>query len=347
LAGPFSFALDDFARFRGETAEQNTGRMDDSTISSGDIAAGMSSTPAAPASTASPAVASPAPSSTPAPATAAPAQEPTTTVNQTSPEPPKERWPDILDNTRKKTREEVEKEWEPHAWAKQIPREQLTAWAQHADRISRDPIGHIESLIAELSSHATYGPQLRSQAARLLAGARGNRVDATPDLEVTDASGRVIDQAFSAKKMMAIVQQTVSDALGKEVAPLKQEFATRRAAEQARETHAHIEKSADAMLERAKTWHGFTDNMDAVAKVWAAHEEWTLQDAYLDVLHSQILPNLSKAERVKVLADINQKPAASTVSPSSGTTSAPKSDADKDWTELFREKAAALGYTGR
>jgi len=147
---------------------------------------------------------------------------------------------------------------------------------------------------------------------------------------VDDGQGHQIS-TFSADRVKAIVNQAVADAIGKEVAPLKQEQATQKAEREAHATTARINHTADAMMDRAKAWHGFTEHATAVADVWDARPDWSLQDAYLHVLHTTILPGLSKTERTKVLADLNQKPAATTVNPSSSTTSASKPDSDKSW----------------
>lgn len=122
-------------------------------------------------------------------------------------------------------------------WAEQIPRATLDSMVQKVQQISADPIAHIRDLVAEVGSHPQWGPQLRSEAARILGGMRGApKVDLEPDLEVRNEQGQVVDTSFSAKKMMAIVQHLVDE----KISPLKQESDQRRTETQ----RAEAEKKA-------------------------------------------------------------------------------------------------------
>lgn len=247
---------------------------------------------------------------------------------------PLERHKAILDGvySERDTAQKALKDWEQYAWAKTVKREDLDAFAA----LNREPVQFAIDLIERFKAHPTYGPQLRSHAARTLAN-RAARVDVNPDLVVRDDAGREI-ATYSADRVKQIVAQAVQDAIGKEVQPLKQDHAQRQAQAKAAETRERIDKAVDDLWGRAQTWHGFKDHVDAINTTMAAHPTWSLQDAYLDVLHGQILPNLSKTERTKVLADLNAQPAASVASPSSGTAAVSKPDASKSWEELFKEE---------
>lgn len=320
--------------------------MDD-TFSGADFSAAASATASPEASSPEPVSAPETPDSTPV---STDTTEPAATVqaSQTVPvsekpkpgEPPQDKWPTILDNARANTRKEVEKEWEPYAWAKTVPREALAEMTQIANRMHSDPIGFLSDFVKDLEAHPTHSQALRSHAGRILSSGRQQpSVDLSPDVDVYGDNGQIVAKTFSAERMQAIVQKAVQEAIGKEVQPLKSEREQRLAREKAETQRAAIAKQADAIWNKAKGWTGFTEHAAEIDSAMAQHPDWTLHDAYIEV----VVPNLSKTERVKVLADLSAKPAASTVSPASGTTSTPKPDSEKSWEELFREKYVAAG----
>ena len=249
-----------------------------------------------------------------------------------------------LQNARTKTRAEVDAEWQPYAWAKNVPRETWESQVALAQRISTDPIGFLADFVQELQSHPTHAQQLRSHAGRILSSARGApAVDLHPDLVVDDGQGRQI-ATFSADRVQAIVNHSVTEALNREIAPLKQDYSQRQAVERQAAVQQEINTKADAIFAEVTDILGDdTEAYTAVEQLMTQHPDWSAPRAAWHYHKTSVLPNLSKTERTKVLADISKKPAASTMSPSSGTTSAPKPDAEKDWVDLFREKAAALG----
>jgi hypothetical protein len=245
-------------------------------------------------------------------------------------EPPADRWPDILDNTRAKTRAEVEAEWQPYAWAKQVPQDSLQHMSNIAQRMTADPIGFLESYEAELVNHPTYGPQLRSRAGRTLAAGRTAAPSLDPDVQIVDPHGNVTGATYSADRVKAIVEQAIAQRLQ----PIEQDRQQQIATQKAQQEHARVESAADALLERAKGWEGFGDkaNQILIATAWEAHPDWTLQDAYLHVFHTAILPTLSAKSQAKTLDDLKTKAAASTVNPASAvvaSTKRPKSLMDK------------------
>jgi hypothetical protein len=319
-------------------------------FSSGDIAAAVSTSSAPAASEPSPGSAPPA-TDTPASATASPAQEPTlvpTTTTDPSAvkaaEPPQERWPDILENARKKEREAIEATWQPYAWAKQVPRESLDRMSSIAQQMTADPAGFLDTYFAELEAHPQHGPIVRSWAAKTLASRRGQQASMDPDVQIVDPQGNVTGATYSADRVKAIVQQAVTDAIGKEVGPIKQDFETRTKQEQAAKLEQARNHKVDAMFSDITEIVG-TDAkaLQQVHALMAQHPDWSHEKAAWHYHKTVVLPGLSKTERSKVLADIANKPAASTVSPSSGSPANPKADSEKEWTELFREKAAAMG----
>lgn len=323
-----------------------------SDFSGADFSAAVSATdsPASPTPDVSPAAPEPttATVTTEPPAPAATVQADATA----SPVPEKPKGPipfDVhhtaLENARIKAREEIQKEWEPHAWVKdaKLTRDDITSWSRIANRMSTDKIGFIRDYIAEVQQQDPQAAaQLRSEAARILSAGRRPAVDLSPDVDVYGENNQVVARTFSADRVKAIVDHAVNEAIGREVGPLKQDHQRRVSAEREAAQTQRITAAADAVMQDVKDILG--DDKAAyteVDKLMAQHPDWTATKAAWHYHKTVVLPGLSKTERTKVLADLSQKPAATTVSPSSSTISAPKPDSEKSWEELFREKAAA------
>lgn len=170
-------------------------------------------------------------------------------------EPPKERWDTILNNQREKAkleaRQAVEAEWEPYAWAKQVPRDAMENAIRLAQQVQSDPVGFFRQLYTDLDNHPTHAAQLRSEAARLLASGKANKpMDLSPDVEIVDASGQVAGRTFSAERVQAIVQQAVNEALQKEVAPIKSDYEQRRQQAQAEQQQKQLEAHVSSLEQR-------------------------------------------------------------------------------------------------
>ena len=285
-----------------------------------------------------PASESPTPDSASAATTEPPAAElqATTTPSPETKagEPPKERWDDILANTRTKTRAEVEAEWKAYEWAKQVPKEQFDSMAQWYAKAQTNPVEFALSLVEELSADQQHAATLRSHAGRLLRSARSGPAEAQtpdlkPDIPVYDNQGQLVAQTFSADKVQSIVQHAVQQAITEHVQPLKQDAATRQRAEQQaeqqRQQHAFV-ASESARIQ------------SAVLKLPKAHEHWTaivekaktyaddlpvgeaLRDAYFEV----VLPTLTHAAKSEVLDSLKTKAAAGSVNPSGAVVASTK-----------------------
>lgn len=223
-----------------------------------------------------------------------------------------------LDNARAK----AVAEWrQQYGWAEQFPQEKLQRFTQIADRINTDPIGHIADLIAELQGHQTYGPQLRSQAARLLAGARGTpAIDLSPDVQVVNEHGQVTGQTYSADRVKAIVEHAVQDAIGKEIAPLKQESAQRQQERQVQQHRAQavqtakqIEATADSQIAEVRDILDGNDTLfPEVQKLMAQYPKFSPHAAALAVRKTHILPTLKDKAQADALDTMKKKAAGNT-----------------------------------
>ncbi len=189
-----------------------------------------------------------------------------------------------------------------------------------ASQLQADPVTVVTQLLSELAGHEQYGQAITSHAARVLQGRRGNAApvqeapEPQPDLVAENGeavySARQLRewQAWNQRKAQADLDARLSESL-KPLKEITQERAVARVQQQA---HATAEKR----YAEAQQWHGFKDNEAKIAERWRSHPEWTLEQAYLNFLHSDLLPSLSANAQAKVVADLQQKAAANTLNPS-------------------------------
>ncbi len=276
----------------------------------------MSDETGAAPSAASP-VATPTPTAQPASATATPAggrvaaQTPTATP---AGEPPKDRWPDILANARTKTRAEVESEFR-----------QKYGWA---DEAARDPWGFTQRQLDQLAHHPNYEAHVLNYAAKLLNARRAQTKppaqEPTPDVPVVDQSGNIVSYTYSDKGLKALrayEQQASEGALSQRLAPLEQ-FVQQA---QQREVQHAVEAQAGSTLTDLREQPYFKEHERTIKRVFAEHPEWgdNVHRAYLHVLTTEVIPSLSQREQQQVLATLQTKAAAGSVSPTGQAASGP------------------------
>lgn len=246
-----------------------------------------------------------------APAAAATSQPASTTPASVTPAPkqgpiPFDAHSTALDNARTKTRAEVTAEFDrDFGWARQVSRDSIAHMSQIATQINTDPVGFLNRMAAELASHPTYGPQLRSSAGRTLAGgAPASSLD--PDVQITDKDGQVVGQTFSAQRVQAIVEKAVSDAIGREVQPLKSAEEQRQAAIKTQETRRQMDQQADTAIARMK------EILDGRDDLWGHVDALLAQgkdaiDAALAVRKQHITPSQTKAAEATVADTMKRK----------------------------------------
>lgn len=299
--------------------------MDD-TFTSGDIAAVAETPSASPSGETSPVStpAAPSPVASPiaSPAAAVPGDTPVTGT------PPPERWPDILDNARKKTREEVEANYQ---WAAGVDRAEFEAARQWLDLTSRDPILGLDRYMQRLASQPDLQPQLRSYAARIL----GTRTAAAPvdqmpgpDIPTSESNGEPV--VYSAQQMQRLLEwkdRQTKALLEQELGPIKQD----REKAQAK---VYADAYADATVPRLEKLPGFKEHVAAIRDAYMAipvndprTEGEKLKDAYLDVVGPQLT---SEATR-QAVTDLQRKASASTVNPAATSTSTPFDFKKESW----------------
>ena len=291
---------------------------------------------------------------TPASATATPTHDATSLEAQPPGPIPFDRHKAILDGAygeRDAARRALEDYKGQHGWAAQIDPQQFQHLQRWSTAYREDPVKWMADTISELrEAYPHLTPALTSEAARILGGARGlhqaPEPEIEPDIPVLDAQGQVVSQAFSADRVRQLMTRQVGEAIAREVAPLKKSMADQQAQiATSRERVASIAE-ADALYKRGAQWYGFTAHQPAIAKAFESHPDWSLQDAYLHVLHTEILPTFDRASQSKLLTQLQTQAAGGTVRPDGAGQGRPdfKGDFRKalEYYETHPEEASAM-----
>ena len=192
---------------------------------------------------------------------------------------------------------------------------EMLGWYQRA---AADPVAHATQLLSELQADERYRPQVASQAAKILQALRTHqpKEEPEPQPDLVAENGMPVYSAerlrqyreWDAKRSQAAIEARLSEAL-KPLRELQQERQQSRLTQQASESAA--KQYADA-----QKWHGFKEHEADIAKAFNDNRDWSLQDAYLHILHTKILPSFPANAQAKVVADLQSKAAAQTLNPS-------------------------------
>lgn len=242
-------------------------------------------------------------------------------TQDSSGEPPKERWADILANTRTKTEAEVKAKLEQEVRQKY----------GRFDGFDENPYGFTESLIDQLAQHPQYQQQLLAKAARLLQSRRGAQSpvaeEPQPDVPIVDGQGNQTGQTYSAKQLKvwqewSWAQQQAK--LDERFGPLEKLNQRIEQAEQTAQIQEQAVQHSTATLTELRSDPYFKQHEAAIKAEFAAHEEYgdNIHAAYVRVLTRDVLPTLSQTEQRKVLDSLSSKAAGTTVNPG-GTASTP------------------------
>ena len=289
----------------------------DETSANGDIAPVTTGSGSAP----EPATTTETVASTGSPTIAGSADQPgSVTTDATTPGPiPYERFEQI--NRRMKDAEErwqgVERSWGDILKADPQQVRQMLGVVQ---RIAADPVEHAVQILTEAQQDDRFRAKVASQAARILGTLRQHQPKAEepePQPDLVAENGSPVMSASRLREWQhwnQRRQQAEFDAkLAETVAPFKSLVERQRQQELEMQTTKH----AEATLQKARQWHGFKEHEADIAKVFKENPDFTLQDAYLHVLHTTILPALPAQAQAKVVADLQSKAAAQTLNPAS------------------------------
>jgi hypothetical protein len=253
------------------------------------------------------------PDSTAAPPTAAPGA---TDQSPASEGPiPYDRHKSILDGAYKE-RDGYKQQLDALAWAKQVDRQAI----EEAERIGKlyqtDRAAFARTFFAEGLTDPEVGPLLRSEAARILAGGRGQQSEElTPDIPVFDANGQQVAQTFSAERVQKIVQRAIAEAIGKEVTPIKQTFEHQQAQAKAVAQRQQAVQQIDAIYQRVEKLPLFKEHDQEIAAAMpefaSAHPAEQVYLAWAKV----VLPKLQQTHQAQTLATLEKQAAAAQVNP--------------------------------
>lgn len=230
-------------------------------------------------------------------------------------EPPKERWPDILDNARKKTRAEVDAEY----------RHRYSAY----DAFEKDPWSAVRGWLDEASTHSVYGPLVSSYLTERSKPQRPTLQEPTPDVPIVDEQGHITGHTYSAEKLREWREWNNAELTGKLEArfgPIEQRESARAEREAQQEIHEQAEHFASTTLAELRQQPYFREHEADIKQALLDNPNWgsNVHAAYTYVLTTKILPQLSRAEQGKVVEALTGKASGTTVAPSGQTGAAPK-----------------------
>ena len=318
--------------------------MNDTTMPQGDSGSAPAESVAAPTT---PTTASATDSTGAAPTGGAvDAQPGSLTTDATAPGPiPYQRFEEV--NRRMKEAEDrwrnTEQSWGEILKANPQQIREMLGWYQ---RVGADPVGHVANMLSELSANEQYRPQIASQAARILGGLRNlqPKEEPEPQPDLVAENGTPVYSAprlrewreWDGKRSQAVMEARLSEAL-KPLRELQQE-------RQQTKISQHATEAAAKQYQQAQTWHGFKEHEADIAKAFNENPAWSLQDAYIHVLQTKILPSYPAKAQAQVVADLQSKAAAQTLNPGSATRpSAPEFKGDT----TARMKAALAHFSDK
>jgi hypothetical protein len=145
-----------------------------------------------------------------------------------------------------------------------------------------------------------------------------------PDVVVPETGQKF----YSAEAAEKLAKWQAEQLINERVGPLERSL---QQVEADRYTERARAQARSAILE-AETWPYYKDHEGEILKAMEADKRLSLEGAYRRV----VLPNIRTLERKAVLAEMNQKPSASTVNPGSKSAASRQDLTKKSWGELLR-----------
>lgn len=203
--------------------------------------------------------------------------------------------------------DQLKAELDTLGWAKTVPQQTLKEWTGIANRISSDPVAFIQELQREIEAHPTFGPQLRSHAARTLAS--GRQAPQIPDVQVQDETGKPIGS------LREMVTSLARELVNQEVGPLKQDFDTRQQHDRQAEHQRQVHSAVDALYDTAtKELPHFKEHEADIAKAMESIDGeagTALYRAWAKV----VLPKLDAKSKAAHLETLQTRAQSGTVNP--------------------------------
>lgn len=242
------------------------------------------------------------------------------------------------------------KAWrEQRAWADQIDPSTFQQMVQFYGQASRDPRAFALQLLDELVNSPEHAAAVRSELARRLATGTAQAGDGLPepDVELTDAQGRVIGRTYSDKQLALRDEFMRRQMLADIKRELQPQFQTLDALKAERETilaHQQAQTFATGFMQELAGLPLFAEHKAEIGKALAGMQldsdhpsevKAAAYRAYLQVVGPKLGGNRQATK--DVLADLQRKAAAgSSVNPGAAAGGAPKpitsfDDARLEW----------------
>ncbi len=246
-------------------------------------------------------------------------------------EPPKERWPSILDNARKKAREDALAEHRDH----------LEVVAE----LKRDFPGTLARLLEESAGDPRFSEQITAKAAALLA-ARGKEAKANaepePDLQLTD--GTLVYSAEQQRKWHKWNQNQTTAQLSEQFKPLQELTQLIEQRKQQVRDVAQVEATVTTRMSEWTSMPFFKEHKDAIAsrqqELYAEMQASAqasgqpfdyanapfkaLSAAYAEVVSTKVVPSLQSQQTDSLVAAAARKRAASSSDPAAAAPARPR-----------------------
>jgi hypothetical protein len=284
-----------------------------------DAAASSAATPTTDAQTSEP---------TPAAAIAQPeaeTQPADSASTETTGEPPKWRWQDILANAREtsakeaeaRLRQEIEQQY---GWAKEFQQDELQGVVTWARALKSDPVAALKHLQATLEADARYAAALKPQQA-----------DSEPEPDLQAPDGTLVYSAPQQKKRDEWLMRQLKQQLSQEFQPLRETADQLKAREQADRQKAEQMRWAADVFAPIKRMPYFEEVKADLAKalseqansLTAEQLREFVWDTYA-TLHKAKLESKAKQSESQVLANLQQRAVAATANPAAASATTPK-----------------------
>jgi len=266
----------------------------------------------------------------------APAVQGTPSTAQPEQAPPPEKWPAVLENARAKAISARDAQWmEKYGWATKVDEAAFSRVAQITNEVATNPIAHTVGMIRELFAHLTLSQRAKVAIIQELGvspsnGRTSQPQNFDPDVQIMDNEGRVTGMTFSAERVNAIVKHAVAEAIGREIAPLKQDHQQRQQADRQhrldtlqQQESQRVNEMADGVMGEIKELFGdHTELWGELAAAIQANPHASEVAEAMKLFRAKVLPTLHGQAKTEAIAQMKRSAQANTAN-GAGTTTAP------------------------
>ena len=247
---------------------------------------------------------------------------------------PLERHKAVLEAERKKTAD-LEVKYQRVQWAEALAEsgkssDQIREALSLYDSIDAKPAEFLEQFYTVLQSRPEYQQQLRSFAGKLLGGGRrpveaaDPHGDPEPGPDFQDEKGTPFFSAPQLQKWQTWRERQLEAKMQERMSPLLQAHEQQQKAQEYQQQYQaefhRQSKALEAMREKP-----YFKEHEADVKAYLAERQFagTLEEAYVHVLTTKVLPSLKSNERSATLAELKTQAAASSAQPSAAAPKTP------------------------